>query len=209
MPDETLIAMQLSMMGRVVKSYRFGKPVISVGRDPDSDVVIDNPGVSREHLRLERSADGEYEVADMGSANGTFLNDLPVRCKIPLRSGDCVRFGKYTLTVAYERDRRGEPGTTPSGASQPLPPVNESQTVVLSKTELNRLLNQQAKAESAPPPTPPVAAIKAHVAPELVMAMGSSAPPAKKGSGFAGILVGFVVGAATSAVAMWVVFLRG
>src|SRR6266850_5163422 len=97
MPQEHVLSLRLALMGRPVKSYVFGKPVITVGRDPESDVVIDNPGVSREHLRLERAADGEYEVADMGSANGTFLNDLPVRCKIPLRSGDCVRFGKYTL----------------------------------------------------------------------------------------------------------------
>ena len=204
MPDETLIAMQLSLMGRVVKSYRFGKPVITVGRDPESDVVIDNPGVSREHLRLERAADGEYEVADMGSANGTFLNDLPVRCKIPLRSGDCVRFGKYTLTVAYERDRRSE---TPSqGAISKLPPVAESQTVVLSKTELNRLLTQQAKAEAAPPPTPPAAAFKAHASPEMVSAMSSaSVPPKKSGGSFASAFMGFIVGAATSAAVMWVV----
>ena len=203
MPDETLIAMQLSLMGRVVKSYRFGKPVITVGRDPESDVVIDNPGVSREHLRLERAADGEYEVVDMGSANGTFLNDLPVKCKIPLRSGDCVRFGKYTLTVAYERDRRSE---TPSESAMSLPPVNESQTVVLSKTELNRLLNQQAKAEAAPPPTPPPAAFKAHASPEMVSAMATgSEPPRKSGGSFGSAFAGFIVGAAASAAVMWVV----
>ena len=203
MPDETLIAMQLSLMGRVVKSYRFGKPMITVGRDPESDVIIDNPGVSREHLRLERGSDGEYEVVDMGSANGTFLNDLPVKCKIPLRSGDCVRFGKYTLTVAYERDRRSETTTEPSMS---MPPVNEGHTVVLSKTELNRLLNQQAKAESAPPPTPPPAAIKAHASPEIMNAMSKSSPPPKKsGNSFASAFAGFIVGAATSAAVMWVV----
>jgi pSer/pThr/pTyr-binding forkhead associated (FHA) protein len=203
MPDETLIAMQLSLMGRVVKSYRFGKPMITVGRDPESDVIIDNPGVSREHLRLERGSDGEYEVVDMGSANGTFLNDLPVKCKIPLRSGDCVRFGKYTLTVAYERDRRSETTTEPSMS---MPPVNEGHTVVLSKTELNRLLNQQARAESAPPPTPPPAAIKAHASPEIVNAMNKSTPAVKKsGNSFVSAFAGFIVGAATSAAVMWVV----
>ena len=53
MPEGKVLTLRLSMMGRPVRSYTFGKPTVTVGRDPDADVFIDNPGVSREHLRFE------------------------------------------------------------------------------------------------------------------------------------------------------------
>ncbi|WP_410959467.1 FHA domain-containing protein, partial [Salmonella sp. SAL4433] len=57
----SVLTLRLSMIGRSVKSFTFSKPLITVGRDPEADVFIDNPGVSREHLRFERAADGTYE----------------------------------------------------------------------------------------------------------------------------------------------------
>ena len=69
MPQEHVLSLRLALMGRPVRSYVFGKPVILVGRDPEADVFIDNPGVSREHIRLELNPEGEYEVVDLGSAN--------------------------------------------------------------------------------------------------------------------------------------------
>src|SRR4030095_11896681 len=79
--------------------------VISVGRDPGADVYVDNPGVSRDHFRLERVEGGEYQVVDLGSANGTFVNDQMVNSAV-VHNNDVVRFGKYTLWVGYESDRR-------------------------------------------------------------------------------------------------------
>ena len=204
MPDETVLTLRLSLMGRLLNSYRFGKPVISVGRDPQADVVIDNPGVSREHLRLERLPDGEYEVVDMGSANGTFLNDLPVRCKIPLRQGDSVRFGKYTLTVGYEHDRRA----TDRSAPAPPPMVSEHQTVVLTRSELNHLLELQTKAEANRPLPPQVVRDPEPVAVAVVESKPMVAEPPKRsgGHGAVTLLAGFAIGAAAAAGAMWAVF---
>ena len=173
-----------------------------MGRDPQADVVIDTPGVSREHLRLERMPDGEYEVADMGSANGTFLNDLPVRCKIPLRTGDCVRFGKYTLTVGYEYDRR----STERPAYAPPPPVSEHQTVVLSRTELAHLLDLQTKAEASRPLPPEILREPEPVAVAVAEPGAPDVPHRSAGRGTVTMLVGFVIGAAVAAGAMWAVF---
>ena len=110
MPDHDLIKLRLSLMGRPVRNYTFTKPVISVGRDPSADVYVDNPGVSRDHFRLERVEGGEYQVVDLGSANGTFVNDQMVNSSV-VHNNDVVRFGKYTLWVGYESDR---PSTWPS-----------------------------------------------------------------------------------------------
>lgn len=200
MPEGRVLVLGLSLMGRPVKSYRFAKPVVCVGRDPDADIFLENPGVSREHLRLEKTPEGDYEVVDLGSANGTFLNDLPVRCKIMLQNGDCVRFGKYTMIVTYDQDRRAEP-TARS-------PKNEGvhETVVLSREELGRLVELQRQAEVLPPPTPP-SALKTN--PSTAARVAEEVPAAESRSsmgGFASAATGFVLGAAAGAIATWFVF---
>ena len=70
MSDGQVIRLRLSLMGRPVRNYSFEKPSISIGRDPAADVYVDNPGVSRDHFKLERGMSGLYQVVDLGSANG-------------------------------------------------------------------------------------------------------------------------------------------
>jgi len=83
MPDENLIRIRLSLKGRPIKSYCFNQDAITIGRDPGADIYLDNPGVSREHCRLERLPNGHYCVKDSNSANGTFLNDERVWSTTP------------------------------------------------------------------------------------------------------------------------------
>ncbi len=47
---------------------------LTIGRDPGADVSVDDPMVSREHLRVVRVASG-FEFTDLGSTNGTFYLD--------------------------------------------------------------------------------------------------------------------------------------
>lgn len=93
MSGAQLIKLRLSLMGRPVRNYTFDKPTIVVGRDPGADVYVDNPGVSRDHFRLEKTDEGEYRVVDLGSANGTFVNGLPANVPVRLRNGDELSFG--------------------------------------------------------------------------------------------------------------------
>ena len=56
---------------------------VSVGSLPGNDVVLDDPFVSGRHLRIDRPA-GRWEVADLGSTNGTLLGGVRVyRCELP------------------------------------------------------------------------------------------------------------------------------
>ena len=58
-----------------------------VGRSPECDVVLDEAAVSRRHVIVMRE-DGDYFVQDLGSRNGTYVNQQRVVDRAPLRDGD-------------------------------------------------------------------------------------------------------------------------
>jgi two-component system, cell cycle response regulator len=64
---------------------------ITVGRGSDCDIQIDRDSVSRRHARLYRCGDG-WEVEDLGSTNGSYINDVPIS-RSPLRDSDFLKVG--------------------------------------------------------------------------------------------------------------------
>jgi VWFA-related protein len=69
------------------------KGTVNVGRGKDNQIVLDHPTVSRQHAWVK--AEGEdFSVFDVGSANGTFVNDERVQEPHRLENGDVVRFGE-------------------------------------------------------------------------------------------------------------------
>ena len=156
LPDigNEVLKIRLSLMGRPLRVCTFQKAVVTIGRDPDSDIALDNPGISRHHLRLEKCAEGYY-AEDLESANGTFLNDEPIR-KALLRNEDVLRIGKFSLWISYERDRRSSRADTSH-----LSPTTFQGTTVLSTAELEDMMararEHDVRPEEAPPaPTPVV-----------------------------------------------------
>ncbi|MGW0841579.1 FHA domain-containing protein [Streptomyces sp. NPDC002787] len=65
---------------------------VRIGRAADNDLVIDDLVVSRRHAELRALPDGTYEIVDVGSHNGTFLNGAPVD-RAPVTPGDIVGIG--------------------------------------------------------------------------------------------------------------------
>jgi hypothetical protein len=70
---------------------------VTVGRHPDSDIFLDDITVSRRHAEFRRG-DGGFEVVDVGSLNGTYVNRERVDRAV-LGGGDEVQIGKYRLVV--------------------------------------------------------------------------------------------------------------
>ena len=68
-----------------------------IGRDDDCTVVVDFTGVSRHHARITVEQD-HFVLEDLGSKNGTWLNETKVLERTDLRDGDCVRLGGVSLT---------------------------------------------------------------------------------------------------------------
>lgn len=81
--------------GRRTRTFRLEADVVTVGRLPECDVVLPDPGASRRHAEIRR--DGErFEIVDLGSTNGTMVNGRYVRVA-ELRDGDRVTIGGTTL----------------------------------------------------------------------------------------------------------------
>jgi pSer/pThr/pTyr-binding forkhead associated (FHA) protein len=72
-----------------------------IGRDVSGQGCMrDDHAISRRHARLACNDDGELTIEDLGSANGTFVNQERVRGRHVIRSGDVVQIGATTLEFA-------------------------------------------------------------------------------------------------------------
>ncbi len=74
-------------------------PVI-VGRNPGADIVIGAAFVSGRHARFSLMGQNLF-VEDLGSTNGTLVNDSPIVQPVALRDKDVVTIGDVTIKVRY------------------------------------------------------------------------------------------------------------
>lgn len=80
---------------------------LTVGRDPVSDVVLNDPEVSRQHARFTQTDDG-YQVQDLGSTNGTFVNGERLAADaVDLQPGFTISMGSG-VTLLYEAVPTGD-----------------------------------------------------------------------------------------------------
>jgi ABC-type multidrug transport system ATPase subunit/pSer/pThr/pTyr-binding forkhead associated (FHA) protein len=77
---------------------RLPERTIRIGRAVDNDLVVDDLSVSRAHAELRTRPDGRYEIADLGSHNGTFLNGQPVLYAV-VEPGDLIGIGHSIFTL--------------------------------------------------------------------------------------------------------------
>lgn len=87
---------------------------VTIGRE-GCDVLLDDPEVSRHHATIRQSAAGTA-VEDLGSRNGTFVNDRRISGLTKLREGDVVRVGG----ARWRLERRREP--VPGVSAPTIPP---------------------------------------------------------------------------------------
>lgn len=75
--------------------FLLDRPVTSAGRHPESEIFLDEVTVSRRHAEFRR-ANGEIQIVDIGSLNGTYVNGEPVDSAV-LANGDEIQIGKFRL----------------------------------------------------------------------------------------------------------------
>lgn len=87
---------------------------IVIGRGQDCDIVLDEHQVSRQHARLQHTAQG-WTLVDLGSTNGTQVNGQPLRANQPytLQPGDRVTLGNSVLVLQQPVADAAQPTTGP------------------------------------------------------------------------------------------------
>lgn len=89
-------ALLISTRGAVSGSrYLLDEDTVNVGRDPRSDILLDDSTVSRAHAVFHR-VNGQFTVQDAGSLNGTYVNRQCVDEAV-LHNGDEIMIGKFRL----------------------------------------------------------------------------------------------------------------
>ena len=104
----------LTFNKQVIQEYPFLKDSVTIGRDEENGIVIDNLAVSSFHAKIDKVGP-DYIVTDLQSTNGTFVNDQKV-VSHKLSHGDNLMIGKHViLFVAAEKgpeveakDKKGE-----------------------------------------------------------------------------------------------------
>ncbi len=85
----------VKLKNRPLKTYPFNGKQMTIGRNSQNDIVIDNLSVSRQHAVIRSSKEGFF-INDLGSKNGTLVNGQTVK-EAKLNSGDNILLGKYII----------------------------------------------------------------------------------------------------------------
>ncbi len=103
---------------------------ISIGRHANNQIIIDDPMVSRHHARLVWQGDA-WLLEDLGSANGTWVNNVRITSRVALRAGDLVGLSQEVLLVFSDQPHADQTIYQASGqpAAVPVPSPSTSAAV--------------------------------------------------------------------------------
>lgn len=92
-------------------------PGLTIGREAHNTIAMpDNRKCSRDHAKVWREGPKAYAVADLGSTNGTLVNDAKIS-RQPLKDGDVIAIGEVTLRFELGEDEKPKAKAAPPRAS--------------------------------------------------------------------------------------------
>lgn len=96
---------------------------VKIGKGPQNDIILADASVSSAHAMISFE-DGVYKISDLGSRNGTLLNDARIAEPRALQHGDLIKMGHCTLTFRLKEagDTLSMPRTQMLGATDAPPP---------------------------------------------------------------------------------------
>ena len=77
------------------QTYAIQQEITTIGSQSGNTIVLSDPAVSRKHMGIRRDAHG-YEMADLGSTNGVYVNGHRIAKKL-LATGDIIRIGESEM----------------------------------------------------------------------------------------------------------------
>jgi adenylate cyclase len=93
--------LQGEIKGEIVRFDLPADYAVTIGRSETVTIQLDDGSVSRHHALLH-PAEEQYFIADLGSSNGTYLNDKRISTPVMLLSGDRITIGNFALTFFCE-----------------------------------------------------------------------------------------------------------
>ncbi|MEZ6186882.1 MAG: diguanylate cyclase [Planctomycetota bacterium] len=110
------MAKLVTLISGVPREFPLGDEPVTIGREPENEIQLDWPDVSRRHCRIEPLPQGGYRVLDLGSKNGSYLNGRQITA-MALEFDDRVRLGEALVvyvddeTDPHEALKRGSEET--------------------------------------------------------------------------------------------------
>ena len=98
--QKTIPQIQLSVIAENPISKTFSLEEITIGRDPVCDLQIQDQTVSSKHVRIFYRHE-QWWVEDLGSSNGSYLNEILVSTAAVLTIDDQLRLGKIRIDVEF------------------------------------------------------------------------------------------------------------
>ena len=82
---------------------------LSLGRDTANQIMIGDSAVSRKHCTITQVSPDVYEICDLESHNGTFVNGIQIS-RTPIRHGDRIRIGtsEFVFLTGEDKDAGGQ-----------------------------------------------------------------------------------------------------
>src|SRR5437764_7915607 len=110
---------------------------LSIGRSSAAELCFpEDAGLSRQHFAFEPDAE-DWTVQDLGSKNGTFVNNIPLKARLVLRPGDRITAGHITAVYAPDSQLTG-PGVVIFEGDEETSPT--SSTVVTTLENANQTI---------------------------------------------------------------------
>jgi pSer/pThr/pTyr-binding forkhead associated (FHA) protein len=103
-----MLKILLKLKDKELKTLETDKAEITIGRNENNDIHINNLGASKKHARIFRR-NGEYIIEDLKSTNGTIMNDENI-ITAKLSGSDVVTIGKHNLYISIQDDREATRG---------------------------------------------------------------------------------------------------
>ncbi len=131
--------------------YRLERASISIGRDVDNDIILQEAEVSRHHLRLLLTKEG-YAIEDLNTMNGTWVNDRRLQEQRLLQTTDVIRIGtRVRMWYTNDPDRLLE--SLKSGSEILHVPVDETRQSRQPELDEKRKTSTVPAIEQAQQPT--------------------------------------------------------
>ena len=124
-----MLKILLKFNDKLLRTIETGKRELFIGRNPNSDIVIDNLGVSDRHARIVEQG-GCYTIEDLDSTNGTFVNGKGISSAVLEKSSEII-IGKHSLIIEEVRTKG------------PVQPTKTEKTMKLETRQYKKMLKKQ------------------------------------------------------------------